>query len=106
VAIGLGSSTADLVADEASRLAPLSSASATALLAGSRAGPALHHNGLATAPVVETLMRVAQLVSDHDEIVGVDLNPIIASAEGVAVTDAIVRVGPPRRATGPIRRLD
>ena len=41
VAIGLGSSTADLVTGEASRLAPLSSASATALLAGSRAGPAL-----------------------------------------------------------------
>ena len=82
VAIGLGGSTADLVTGEASRLAPLSAASATALLAGSRAGPALHQAGLATAPVVDVLMRVAQLVSDHDEIEAVDLNPIIASERG------------------------
>ena len=52
------------------------------------------------------LMRVAQLVSDHDEIESVDLNPIIASDEGVAVTDAVVRIGAPRPPAGPIRRLD
>ena len=51
-------------------------------------------------------MRVAQLISDHDEIESVDLNPIIASAEGVAVTDAVVRVGAARPPDGPIRRLD
>jgi acyl-CoA synthetase (NDP forming)/GNAT superfamily N-acetyltransferase len=106
VAVGLGGSTADLISDEASRLAPLSSASASALLAGSRAGPALHDAELTSAPVVEMLMRAAQLVSDHDEIAAVDLNPIIASADGVAVTDAVVHVRPPRPATGPIRRLD
>jgi acyl-CoA synthetase (NDP forming) len=106
VAIGLGGSTADLVSDEASRLAPLSSASATALLAGSRAGPALEHAGLSSLPVVDVLMRVAQLISDHDEIESVDLNPIIVSEEGVAVTDAVIRVGAPRPPDGPIRRLD
>ena len=106
VAIGLGGSTSDLVSDEASRLAPLSSASAAALLAGSRAGPALEQGGLLRAPVIDTLMRVAQLISDHDEIESVDLNPIIASTEGVAVTDAVIRVGAPRPAEGPIRRLD
>ena len=51
-------------------------------------------------------MRVAQLISDHDEIASVDLNPIIASDEGVAVTDAVVRVGAARPPTVPIRRLD
>ena len=106
VAVGLGGSTADLVTGEASRLAPLSSASATALLAGSRAGPALHQAGLATAPVVDVLMRVAQLVSDHDEIESVDLNPIIASSEGIAVTDAVVRVRDPLPDEGPLRRLE
>jgi hypothetical protein len=87
-------------------LAPLSSASAAALLAGSRAGPAMEQAGLAPGPVVDTLMRVAQLISDHDEIVSVDLNPIIASDEGVAVTDAIVRVGAAPPPDGPTRRLD
>jgi acyl-CoA synthetase (NDP forming)/GNAT superfamily N-acetyltransferase len=106
VAIGLGGSTADLVSDESSRLAPLSSASAAALLAGSRAGPALEQAGLSPAPVIATLMRVAQLISDHDEIEAVDLNPIIASPEGVAVTDAVVRIGAARPPAGPIRRLD
>ena len=52
------------------------------------------------------LMRVAQLVSDHDEIEAVDLNPIIASTEGVAVTDAVVRVARPAPADGPLRRLE
>ena len=106
VAIGLGSSTADLVSGEASRLAPLSSASATALLTGSRAGPALNQASLATAPVVEVLMRVAQLVSDHDEIASVDLNPIIVSSEGVAVTDAVVHIHDPEPAEAPLRRLE
>ena len=46
-------------------------------------------------------MRVAQLISDHDEIESVDLNPIIASTEGVAVTDAVIRVGAARPAGRP-----
>jgi acyl-CoA synthetase (NDP forming)/GNAT superfamily N-acetyltransferase len=105
ISIGLGGSTADLVGSEASRLAPLSSASATALLAGSRAGPALQQAQLPTAPVIDTLMRVAQLVSDHDEIESVDLNPLIVSSEGVAVTDWVVRIHPPPPDEGPLRRL-
>jgi acyl-CoA synthetase (NDP forming) len=106
VAIGIGSSTADLVTGEASRLAPLSSASAAALLAGSRAGPALHQAQLPTAPVVELLMRAAQLVSDHDAIVAIDLNPIIVSNEGVAVTDAVVHIRDPLPDDGHLRRLE
>jgi acyl-CoA synthetase (NDP forming)/GNAT superfamily N-acetyltransferase len=105
ISVGLGGSTADLVGGEASRLAPLSSASATALLAGSRAGSALHQAQLPTAPVIDTLVRVAQLVSDHDEIESVDLNPLIVSNEGVAVTDWVVRIQPPPPDDGPLRRL-
>ena len=105
--IGLGSSTADLVADEASRLAPLSSAGATALLAGSRAGPALAHAGLAPDAVVDTLMRVAQLVGDHPEIAFADLNPIIVSAERRSRDrrDDRDRASPDPIA-GPLRRLE
>ncbi len=106
VAIGLGGQTADLITDEASRLAPLSGPSAAALLAGSRAGPALEAAGLASGPVVDMLVRVAQLVSDHDEIESADLNPIIASAITVAVTDAIIVVRRAPTAPAPLRRLD
>jgi acetyltransferase len=106
ISIGLGSSTADLVSDEASRLAPLSSMTAAALVAGSRVGPALEHAELTVEPVIDMLMRVAQLVSDHSEITVADLNPIIASPDHVAVTDATVHISPARPTPGPIRRLE
>jgi acyl-CoA synthetase (NDP forming) len=106
ISIGLGSSTADLVTGEASRLAPLSSVGASALLAGSRAGPALEHAELPVEPVVDTLMRVAQLVSDHREITAADLNPIIVSPNGASVTDATIHIAPARPAPGPLRRLE
>jgi acyl-CoA synthetase (NDP forming)/GNAT superfamily N-acetyltransferase len=106
IAIGLGGSGADLVSDEAARLAPLTTAGATALVTGSRAGPALHEAGLPNAAVVDTLVRVAQLVGDHPEIESADLNPVMVSDECVAVTDAVIRVRPARLPAGPIRRLE
>ena len=106
ISIGLGSFTADLVSDEASRLAPLSPVGAAALVAGSRAGPALEQGGLAVEPVVDLLMRVAQLVTDHPQITTADLNPIIVSAAGAAVTDATIDIAPAGPTPGPLRRLE
>lgn len=106
VAIGLGSSTADLVSDEASRLAPLSLPSATALVAGSRAAAALEEAGLDPDAVIDMLMRAAQLVSDHDTIESLDLNPIIVSDAAIAVTDAVIRIRRPAAIARPLRRLD
>jgi acyl-CoA synthetase (NDP forming)/GNAT superfamily N-acetyltransferase len=106
IATGLGGAGADLLSDEAARLAPLSSAGATALVAGSRAGPALHEAGLPAGAFVDTLIRVAQLVGDHPEIGAADLNPIMVSEDCAAVTDAVIHVRPPRPTPGPIRRLD
>ncbi len=106
IAVGLGGSTADLVADEPSRLAPLSSTGAASLLDSSRVGPALAAAELPSAQIVDTLVRVAQLVTDHPEILEADLNPIIVSAERAWVTDAAIRIGPARPGPGPLRRLD
>jgi acyl-CoA synthetase (NDP forming) len=106
VAVGLGGSQADLITDEASRLAPLSSAAAAALIEGSRAGPALDRAGLEAAPVADLLVRVAQLALDHHELTLVDLNPVILSAEQAWVTDAIIAVHPVDHAEPPLRRLD
>ena len=105
VTIGLGSTTADLVADESHRLAPLSWASASALVAGSRAGPALEHAELPAEPMIDIAIRVAQLVTDHPEITVADLNPIIISTEGASVTDATILIAPALPDPGPIRRL-
>lgn len=106
VAVGLGGSPTDLVADEASRLAPLSSAAAEALVAGSRAGPALAENRLDPTDVADTLMRAAQLATDHPEITRLDLNPIIVSPGNCWVTDAIVDIAPSRPIVSPLRRLE
>ena len=106
VAIGLGSSTADLVSDEASRLAPLSSAGAAALVAGSRAAAALAHAELDPGAVIDTLIRVAQLVGDHPQITSADLNPIIVSHDGAPTTDATIEISTARPTAGPLRRLE
>ena len=94
VAVGLGGRSADLLADEARRLAPLSEQSAAALVAGSRAGAALAEAGLADRHLVDVVLRVAQLAADHHHIVAIDLNPAIVTGDGCVVTDAVVDVGP------------
>jgi hypothetical protein len=106
IAIGLGGSQADLIGDEAARLAPLSSIAAEALIAGSRAGPALQRAALDPAEVADLLMRVAQLAVDHPQVALVDLNPVIVSAHGVWVTDAVISVRPTESLEIPIRRLN
>ena len=106
VAIGLGGSTADLVVDEPSRLAPLSPAGATALVGGSRAGPGAGRGRAAVGAVVDTLLRLAQLVSDHPEVVFADLNPIVVSADRAWVTDATIAVAPARVDPGQLRRFE
>ena len=105
VSVGLGGSQADLIADEASRLAPLSAIVADSLIEGSRAGPALDRAGLDTMLIADVLVRVAQLAVDHPEIALIDLNPVIVSAHSVWVTDAVIEVHPTDHVETPIRRL-
>jgi acyl-CoA synthetase (NDP forming) len=105
VTVGLGGSQADLLTDEPSRLAPLSTESAVALLTESRAGPALQRAGIGSGFVVDTVLRAAQLASEHAEIAVLDLNPVIATGDGCRVTDAVVRVAPVLRPEQALRRL-
>jgi acyl-CoA synthetase (NDP forming) len=105
VSVGLGGQQADVIAEEESRLAPLSSASAEALVAESRAGPALERAGFDPAPVIDVLVRVAQLGADHPELTLIELNPVIASAGHAWATDAILNVSPAGHVETPIRRL-
>jgi hypothetical protein len=105
ISVGLGGSVADLIADEHSRLAPLSVAGATALLAESRAGAALAAQNLDADAVVDTILRAGQLVADHPEISMLDLNPMIVSGAGCWVTDAVISVAAHDQVATPIRRL-
>jgi len=105
IGVGLGGSQADLMAEEPRRLAPLSTESAAGLLADSRAAAALQHAGVGPEPVIETILRVAQLAADHANIVTADLNPVIATPAGCVVTDAIVLVNDAVSRSGTLRRL-
>lgn len=105
VSIGIGGSQADLVADEAPRLAPLSLESAVALLEESRAGKALQRAEVGSGFVIDMILRAAQLAAEHPEITMLDLNPVIATQDRCCVTDAVIRVAPPRHPEATLRRL-
>lgn len=105
IAIGLGGRDTDLVDDEESRLTPLSSAAAARLVERSRVGSALAARHLDDELLTDVLLRAAQLVADHPEIVHLDLNPVIVAEDAICVTDAQVRIAPWARGTSPLRRL-
>ncbi len=103
ISAGLGGLLADAIGDSASRLAPISGAGASALLAKTRAGVALDDE--VEHQAAQVLVRIAQLVSDHPEIIELDLNPVIAGEAGVKVVDAMVAIAPAPHTEHPLRRL-
>jgi acyl-CoA synthetase (NDP forming) len=94
VTVGLGGAQADLIDDRTSRLAPVSPATARSMLRVTRAGAALTESGFDETDVVDVIVELAQLVSDQPDVADIDLNPVIVSADGAFVTDAVVRLVP------------
>jgi acetyltransferase len=104
---GQGGTSAELVKDQALALPPLnlhlahelmSRTRVHDLLQGYRGAPAANLEAIAI-----TLIRVAQLVTDHAEVRELDINPLVADAYGVIALDARVRVV--RTARPPAERL-
>ena len=98
VLFGLGGIAAELLADRALRMLPLTDVDAhelvrslrsSPLLLGYRGTPPLDVDGLEDA-----LLRVAQLAQALPEIAEMDLNPVIVSEHGVTVVDAKIRCAP------------
>jgi len=96
VMVGLGGVLAEVLDDVAVRLAPVPADEALAMLAelrgarildGVRGRPAVDRD--AVAEIIVTLSRVA---IEGPDIVEVDLNPVIASADGAIAVDALVVV--------------
>ncbi len=106
VSVGLGGAQADAIDDRASRLAPLSPASATTMLTETRLTAALDTAGFDSSALVDAIVAAAQLASDHPEIAELDLNPVIVSDAGAVVTDAVIRLVPHVVDDSPLRRLD
>jgi acetyl coenzyme A synthetase (ADP forming)-like protein len=98
VACGAGGVAAELLKDVEVRLTPLTDRDASEmvrslatypLLEGYRGGPRAN-----VAALEELVLRVSALVDAHPELVEMDCNPVIATAEGAVVVDARIRVKP------------
>jgi acyl-CoA synthetase (NDP forming) len=96
VAFGPGGVFAELIGDAAFRVAPLSDVDAEELVhqgkagrlvAGFRGAPAADAGAL-----VELLHRLACLAEDLPQVAELDLNPVLALADGCVAVDSRVRL--------------
>jgi acyl-CoA synthetase (NDP forming) len=109
IVFGLGGVATDVLGDHAARLSPLTDADAhelvrsvraAALLEGFRGGPKV-----SIAALEDVLLRVSRLADDLPEVAELDLNPIIAKAEGCLAADARIRIVPAEPQDPFLRRL-
>jgi acyl-CoA synthetase (NDP forming)/GNAT superfamily N-acetyltransferase len=109
VAFGLGGVATDVLGDRSARLSPLTDADADTLIRSGRAAPLLlGHRGTPAADLIalqDILLRVSRLADDLPQVAELDLNPVIARADGAYVVDARVRVVPAEPADPYLRRL-
>ena len=109
VVFGLGGVATDVLADRAARLAPLTDADADELIRSIRSAPLLlGFRGSQAADLKalqDLLLRVSRLADDLPELAELDLNPVIARPDGVAVVDARIRLAPAEPQDPFLRRL-
>jgi succinyl-CoA synthetase beta subunit len=103
ITVGLGGVQADLIADEVSRLAPVSPMIGRRMVERTRASAALDDDALTRAG--EIVARLAHLASDHSRLDELDINPLIVHGGECWVADATLVLGDPERPE-PVRRLD
>jgi acyl-CoA synthetase (NDP forming) len=98
VIFGAGGTAAELLKDRVVRPAPLDAADPSQMVRGLRISPLLDgYRGSAVidhAPLEELLVRLGQLADAVPEIVDIDLNPVIATTDGLHVVDLRVRAVP------------
>ena len=98
VAVGLGGTATDLIADRIHRLVPLTHADAEEMLVAFHAGALLfdpHRNPpVDRHPVVDTIVRIGHLADKLPEVAELDLNPLTVWADECLVVDARIRVTP------------
>jgi acyl-CoA synthetase (NDP forming)/RimJ/RimL family protein N-acetyltransferase len=109
VVFGLGGVATEVLGDHAARLTPLTDADADNLIHSVHAAPLLFgHRGTApvdTAALADVLLRVSRLASDLPEVAELDLNPVIATADGAQAADARIRVTPAQPRDPFLRKL-
>ncbi|MFF3706609.1 bifunctional acetate--CoA ligase family protein/GNAT family N-acetyltransferase [Streptomyces phaeochromogenes] len=107
IAFGLTGDYADLMADVAHRVTPLSDRDAREMVRSLRAAPLLDGRvggpGVDLAALEETVLRISAMVEDLPEIEAMELRPIrlLPPGDGVAVTRATIRLADETRKGGP-----
>ncbi|WP_299391630.1 bifunctional acetate--CoA ligase family protein/GNAT family N-acetyltransferase [Pelagibius sp.] len=93
---GHGGTAVEVIADKALALPPLDPMLAEAMMAETNVYRLLQgyrdRPPAAIKEVADCLVRLSQVVSDMPEITEVDVNPLLADAEGVIALDARVRI--------------
>lgn len=99
ILVGRGGVTAEVDRDRALELPPLNERLARRMLESLRSWPLLlGYRGRPGANVdrlIETLIRFSYLVADVPEIDELDINPLLATVDGVQALDARVVIRPP-----------
>ncbi|MEU7230181.1 bifunctional acetate--CoA ligase family protein/GNAT family N-acetyltransferase [Streptomyces chrestomyceticus] len=99
LSFGLAGAPSQLLGDTAHRLIPATDRDVAEQIRSIRTAPLLFgwrgSQPVDTAALEDLLLRVSRLVDDHPEVVGVDLEPVVVAAHGLAVLDATVRLARP-----------
>lgn len=95
---GAGGTAVEVLGDKAIGLPPLNSTLAKALIAETRVSRLLEgfrdRQPADREAIVAALVHLSDLVVDFSEIAEIDINPLLADAQGVIALDARVRVCP------------
>lgn len=98
IRFGHGGTAADVIDDRACDLPPLNLVLARGLVGRTRVARLLagwrDRPAVPLAMVADVLVRVSQLVVDHPEIGGLDINPLFADADGMMAVDAWIGLRP------------
>ena len=88
---GLGGIFVEVLEDTTVRVAPVSEPEARAMLDDIESAPLLRgargRDPVDEASLIETVQRLSQLVTDFPAIVELDINPLVATPEGVTAVD-------------------
>lgn len=104
VLFGEGGTAVELRQDRAIDLPPLNAKLARDLVARTQVGRLLPgyrgQKGVNEAAVLDAVLRVSQMACDLADLAELDINPLLADADGVLALDARIRLRRPQRGEG------